>query len=58
MTLDWRIQDTPKFQHKLHPGTDIFCIQDLSDLENMFVKVGIDKDTNITNNIEINLETL
>ena len=58
MTLDWHIQDTLKFQHKLHPGTDIFCIQDQSDPENMFVKVGIDNDTNINNNIEINLETV
>ena len=58
MTLDWRIQDTLKFQHKPHTGTDIFCIQDQYDPENMFVKVGIDKDTNITNNIEINLETV
>ena len=58
MTLDWHIQDTLKFQHKLHPGTDIFCIQDQSDPENMFVKVGIDNDTNINKNIEINLETV
>ena len=57
VTLSWCIQDTLKFQHKLHPRVGMFRVQDQSDPEDMLLKVGIDNDMNMNNNIEINLET-
>ena len=58
VTLNWCIQDTLKFQCKLHPGVDMFCVPDQSDPKNMLVKVGIDNDKSINNSIEMNLETV
>ena len=57
VTLSWCIQDTLKFQDKLHPPVGMFLVQDQSDLEDTPLKVRIDNDINMKNDIEINLET-